>query len=1299
MQRIFIFATITSALLPVLGPQRSATAQGEAGVVDVKLGATVQRTLDQVQADHYAYGPRQEYDAKSGETHVYLPYGKDSKLYSAVRGTLTDPTAKGLALFVSQDGNTSAVLTYKLHFDKRIGSFRYWAGWSEIGLSETTVAGVEYSSDGIEWKPMVEIKGPKSSIVEPLVSNFKAEGLNTDTLYVRYFTRDPNNPDGDGPGRWLKLRMSGDPSWGDAATTFFNCQHQIWVVPATVGAGGGPAVGPASPAANPGAGVGPATGRPAASSPARPGTPGPRDDASPWGIGSGAEWAGQYPKFNPMLQEAGVHWVRLFTEWQVIQPKQGQWNWQVPDGIVANARANHLHVTGMWAYFAPWASADGGTRKGPIKDMQFWRDYVSETVKRYQKDIKYWEVWNEFNGSFYEGRQGADKVKDYADLVVAAYDTVKKIDPSIKIGLSVANFDLAFLDAAIKAGAADHFDYICVHPYENLGAVAEGGEVGFLSLAGNLRDMLAANNQRKDIPLWITEIGDRAPVKADPGRDTQQADMLMKAYLLSIVQGFDRIFWFEVRGPDYGGGMDFGIIRPDWTPRPSYDAFKTMTTWLGQDPRCLGWLDLGKGGYGFLFQGQEGKLLTAWAAAGKEYKAKFDTEVDVIDSSGKKTALAAGQDLSLTADPVFITRLPEDMVTQAQANRGKPYPWGGDYAHATVVTCRLGAANREDGLKQVNPQTTVVVNGLTETCRRTDFANPALHNEGHYVYFRVDPQFVPFGTKNLEITIVAKRVAPDKDAGMNLLYESTKGYVNAGIWWTIPGDGQWHENTWKVSDASFVGQWGWNFRFDAVSSPNEFLVKEVRVSKTPASPAPTVAVVPITRSEGTFSTGDNVQARAASVKASDTTAVSASDFLHSIGVCTHISQGKDQPTRVAECLAYAGIRAIRDDGTGNPAALQAFIDVHRASGAKIVLLPRTGDIAASLNQYEVLAAAGALLAAEGPNEPNNWHVTYQGASSSNKTSIPIALFQRDLYAAVKADPRLAGIPVFHSSESGGSQPDNCGLQFLTIPSGAGALMPDGTKYADYANTHNYVCGHNLKGITQDNIAWNAEDPTLNGEWDGLYVEYGHTWWGKGFNGYSRAQLETLPRVTTETGWSTRIGGGGNSSAISEEEQGKLFLNLYLAAFKQGWSYTFIYMLRDHPADGYWGFVHTDYTPKLSAAYLHNLTTILADKPSTFTPQKLNYSIPDKPTAVHDLLLQKSNGTFELVVWGEQAKGTSSVTVNLGSVCPAVNVYDPTVGMTAIQTLTNVSSVPLTLSDHPVVIEVPRQTLLSSKTQK
>jgi hypothetical protein len=411
------------------------------------------------------------------------------------------------------------------------------------------------------------------------------------------------------------------------------------------------------------------------------------------------------------------------------------------------------------------------------------------------------------------------------------------------------------------------------------------------------------------------------------------------------------------------------------------------------------------------------------------------------------------------------------------------------------------------------------------------------------------------------------------------------------------------------------------------------------------------------------------------------TAARVGDFLNSIGVCTHMTQGVDNPTNVAACLNYTGIRNLRDDGSTNASALKNWFTVHSLSGARVSLLPINGNITNSLYEYDQLAASNALLAVEGPNEPNNWPVTYLGQTSSKTNSLPIAWFQRDLYQAAKADPKLAGIPVFASSEAGGSEPNNCGLQFLTIPPGAGTLMPGGTVFADYANTHNYVCAH-LTNII-DNTAWGAEDPALNGIWDGLYVEYGHTWWSPGYNGYSSNQLVTLPRVTTETGWVT-----SGPGAITEAQQGRLFLDLYLAAFKRGWSYTFIYMLHDDPGQGYWGFFHTDYTAKPSATFLHNLTTILVDKGSLTTPRSLNYSIPNEPATVHDLLLQKSDGTFELVVWGEQVSGSNNITVNFGGMIPMAAVYDPTLRASATETLTNVTSISLTLANSPLIIEIP-----------
>ena len=411
-------------------------------------------------------------------------------------------------------------------------------------------------------------------------------------------------------------------------------------------------------------------------------------------------------------------------------------------------------------------------------------------------------------------------------------------------------------------------------------------------------------------------------------------------------------------------------------------------------------------------------------------------------------------------------------------------------------------------------------------------------------------------------------------------------------------------------------------------------------------------------------------------------AISVGDFLDSIGVCTHIGQGIDDPVQSAAALAYAGMRNIRDDG--NPRHLEDWILVHEQAGVKVVLTwsgPNDRAIGSLIGTSKKLAAAGALLAMEGPNEANNWAVTYQGQKSqATVTFIPVANWQKAFYEQVKGDPVLKDYPVFHASEGGGSEPDNVGLQFLTIPADANTLMPAGTKYADYANVHNYIC---RRPSIIDNMAWLNADPLFHGWTDGLYAEYGRTW-RKGFAGYSDAELVTLPRVTTETGWAT-----GGDKGLTQEQQGRLYLNIYLAQFRQGYKHTFIYMLRDAGgSDAGYGMFEADYRPKKSATYLHNLTTILSDN-GVATPGRLNYEIADQPATVHELLLQKSDGTFELVVWSEKAEGTNNVTVELGSVHPSVKVYDPTTGIAATETLTDAHSVALTLSDHPVIIEIRR----------
>jgi len=413
-------------------------------------------------------------------------------------------------------------------------------------------------------------------------------------------------------------------------------------------------------------------------------------------------------------------------------------------------------------------------------------------------------------------------------------------------------------------------------------------------------------------------------------------------------------------------------------------------------------------------------------------------------------------------------------------------------------------------------------------------------------------------------------------------------------------------------------------------------------------------------------------------------------FLDSIGVCTTFPDRGQPLERTISMIQHGGFRWVRGGIEGltasGPTTLETYLELHRRTGVRFSwgLVSGGTDVKRLLETARPLAAAGALLAFEGNNEPNNWGVTYDGEAGGGKAPSwrAVARLQRDLYAAVKADPELKRFPVWSLSEAGG-QSDNQGLQFLTIPESAQTEMPAGTRYADFANVHNYLY-HPSSPDPADNKAWNAADPTALCRIDGLYGNHGRTW-ARQFVGYSEDELIRLPRVTTETGCTI-------DGPITEELQALNLMHLYLAQFKRGWSHTSVYLLRDRTDEAgnqTFGFYTRNDQPRQAAHYLHNLTTILADPGRVESPGTLAYSLSEVPPTVHDLLLQHSDGAFQLVIWNERLAGTDAVQVKLDQ--PAqVTVWNPTRGTTSVAETSNVTSVPLTLGHHPLILRIVPQ---------
>jgi hypothetical protein len=119
-------------------------------------------------------------------------------------------------------------------------------------------------------------------------------------------------------------------------------------------------------------------------------------------------------------------------------------------------------------------------------------------------------------------------------------------------------------------------------------------------------------------------------------------------------------------------------------------------------------------------------------------------------------------------------------------------------------------------------------------------------------------------------------------------------------------------------------------------------------------------------------------------EAGGTAAVRAADFLDSIGINTTFPDRGQPLEKTVEMIKYTGIRWARGGIEGlkeqGPTTLQTYLDFNKQTGIRFSwgLVSGGTDLKKLIETGKQVAAAGALIAFEGNNEPNNWGVIYQG---------------------------------------------------------------------------------------------------------------------------------------------------------------------------------------------------------------------------------------------------------------------------------------------------------------------------------
>ncbi|MEI6165820.1 MAG: hypothetical protein WCS52_01355 [bacterium] len=533
---------------------------------------------------------------------------------------------------------------------------------------------------------------------------------------------------------------------------------------------------------------------------------------SPFGIGPCSMRSQCFPTWIPQMVEIGVTDVRCFGGSWGCEPEQGKFNWKVTDERLDYLESQNVHAGALLMGRRPKWLTNGTSRLPPsglpLDCLPEWSNYVSNMVAHTKGRVKYFEVWNEPPN----GTKNAPP-SDYAKVMVASYDAAKSSNPDALVGLATKSVYLYYLDAAIKAGAKGHYDYITLHPYEVLGTVAShpGTEPLFLTIASKVRKMLAAQDPAKvNVPIFFTEIGYDAKRSA-----AKQAQALVKTYTMGIAQGIACIQWFEGRDGDSG---PMGLMDAKGNKRPSYTALSVMIRYLGKYPRYLGWVLLNDKHYAFVFQGANGVVLITWAATATPDEVEFDSGVEYINPQIDQIVKAFK--VPLTADPIIIEKgVPDKLVAQAKANKTKPFPWGGDYTDAKSVSVTMGAKNVEKGLHTLSADSIaadVVLYGGNARAGNVPGGNA----------FLVDPNFLSYDTVPVEITAVVRRNEQNDPFKLTLQYESTSGYKDAKPY-DIPDNQEWHKATWRIDDPQFVASWAFDFRINS----GKYCIQSVTVTK------------------------------------------------------------------------------------------------------------------------------------------------------------------------------------------------------------------------------------------------------------------------------------------------------------------------------------------------------------------------------------------------------------------------------------------------------------------------------------
>jgi hypothetical protein len=363
---------------------------------------------------------------------------------------------------------------------------------------------------------------------------------------------------------------------------------------------------------------------------------------------------------------------------------------------------------------------------------------------------------------------------------------------------------------------------------------------------------------------------------------------------------------------------------------------------------------------------------------------------------------------------------------------------------------------------------------------------------------------------------------------------------------------------------------------------------------------------------------------AAPACATSVRAVPAGNFYKALGVNAHAWYVNNAwPQRLVE-LGVPNVRGKVGTSKDFVTKLGPFL----AGGGKIdaTIIQSNGgtldkaDAAKNLAFLKNYVGLQYVSGIEGPNEFNNGEPPNWAATERD--------FVHWLHDTVRADAAFRAVP-------------------LIAPSVWKRILADYQALGDLSAWVDKGCIHYYSGVRR---------PTLTG--------------GNTMQGALRDASILAPGKTiwmTETGWQAPTG----ADPISPRAQAKYVVRDYFDAFGYGVEKVFNYQIMDDQTNLF-GLTDAYANPKPSFYALKNMAALVKDSGGGYGT--LDYSLSGAPASLKQMLLQKSDGSFLLVLWldvdswvqGRDVDTVVPVTVNLAQPATSFAVYQPTFSSTAQQ---------------------------------